>query len=85
MGDVENMGFLRRKEFIRTAKISPSAWDNGVSCGRLPPKFQLSKKNVGYLKSDIRILLKYIKLYKLPRKGQLWVDIKKMMLERHPD
>lgn len=85
MDDVEKMGFMRQKDFIGETGMSDSTWSNRIRNGQLPPKYDLSIGTVGYLKSDIHIFLKFMKLYKWPRRGQLWFDIKKRMLERHSD
>lgn len=85
MDDVENMGFYRYAEFEDQTGMSDSCWVDGSKAGRFPPGFKLGVKAIGYLKQDIHIYMKYKELYKRPRKEQLWVDIKKMMLEHHPD
>ena len=84
MDDVENIGFYRKKDFINLVGMAPGAWSNGVKRGQLPPKYNLSVKDVGYLKEDIILYLKFKGLYKRPKKNQTWEDIKKLMSELHP-
>lgn len=85
MDDVENLGFYRLNDFIDDMPMADSTWNDYVKHGWLPPKFNLSINCVGYLKSDIHLLRKYNQRYKRPRRNQTWEDIKKMMLELHPD
>jgi hypothetical protein len=85
MGDVENMGFYRLNAFIDDIPMGDSSWAEYVKYGWAPPSFYLSEGCVGYLKSDIHLLRKHNQLYKRLRRNQQWEDIKKMMLERHPD
>jgi hypothetical protein len=85
MDDFQNMGFRRLKDFLGETDMKETTWATKLLNGQVPPCYELSKGAVGYLKSDIQIFLKFVKLYKRPRHGQLWIDIKKMMLEKHPD
>lgn len=76
MGDVQKMGFYRWQEVEKIIPISKATWWEGVSKGRYPRSYKLSKNTAVWLKEDIHKLLDYIHRNGLVKTHEKWEIIK---------
>lgn len=49
----KHLGFFRLQNVLEITHISESTWNAGYPSGRFPPKYNVSKKSIGWRKEDI--------------------------------